>query len=408
MSGADNDLVLWRSKVVATLAEDSAWGLIESGAILTSGDKIKWIGRAEQLPRELGQSVRTEHDFGNAVITPGLVDCHSHLVYGGQRASEFEQRLNGASYEDIARHGGGIQSTVAATRNASDDELYRVTRQRAEMLMAEGVSTIEIKSGYGLSLDDERRCLKIGRRLGAELAITVKTTYLAAHAVPVEFSGRAEDYIDAVCAWLPVLAGEGLVDAVDVFCENIAFSISQTRRVFEVARSLKLPVKAHSEQLSHQGSAVLAAEFGALSCDHLEYLSAEGIRAMRDAGTVAVLLPGAYYFLRETQMPPIAELRRHGVPIAIATDHNPGTSPTLSLLLMMNMACTLFRMTPAEALRGVTVNGARALGLHDRGTLAAGTRADFVVWDVPHPNELAYWIGRNPCQAVIFGGKERI
>ncbi len=407
MNGHDTDLVLWRSKSIATLAEGSAWGLIDAGAILTAGDQIKWVGATTAIPQAFAKFIIAEHDFGDALITPGLVDCHTHLVYGGHRAAEFEQRLNGVSYAEIARNGGGIQSTVTATRNTSDDELFTSTRQRLEVLMAEGVTTVEIKSGYGLTLADERRCLLIGRRLSAELPVSVKTTYLAAHAVPREFSGRADAYIDAVCAWLPVLAGEGLVDAVDVFCENIAFSVAQTRKVFEVARSLTLPVKAHSEQLSHQASAQLAAEFGALSCDHLEYLSADGVRAMRDAGTVAVLLPGAYYFLRETQMPPIAELREQGVPIALATDHNPGTSPILSLLLMMNMACTLFRLTPEEALRGVTLNGARALGLQDRGQIAAGLRADFAVWNVPHPNELAYWVGRNPCRAVIFGGELR-
>ncbi len=408
MKSEQSDLVLWRSACIATLTEGGGWGLIDAGAILTSADQIKWVGKASQIPQELSTRITGEHDFGDALITPGLVDCHTHLVYGGHRAAEFEQRLNGASYEEISRNGGGINATVMATRNTSDDELFRLTRIRAALLMDEGVTTVEIKSGYGLTLEDERRCLAIGRRLNAELPLSVKTTYLAAHAVPIEFLGRTDDYVDAVCAWLPGLAAAGLVDAVDVFCENIAFSIAQTRKVFEVARLLNLPVKVHSEQLSHQGSAELAAEFGALSCDHLEYLSADGIGAMRDAGTVAVLLPGAYYFLRETQMPPISALRSHGVPIAIATDHNPGTSPTLSLLLMMNMACTLFRMTPEEAMRGVTINAARALGLFDRGRLTAVQRADFVVWNCRHPNELAYWVGRNPCRTVIFGGKERI
>ena len=404
----DSGFVLWRASCVATLSEGSAWGLIDSGAILTSGDQIKWVGEASQIPQEHSKHIYAEHNFGDALITPGLIDCHTHIVYGGHRAAEFEQSLNGASYEEIARNGGGIRSTVSATRDASDERLFELAKKRVASLMAEGVTTIEIKSGYGLTLKDERRSLAVARRLGAECPVSVKATYLAAHAVPPEFSGRADDYIDAVCAWLPVLAREGLVDAVDVFCENIAFSISQTRKLFEAARSLGIPVKAHAEQLSHQGSALLAAEFSALSCDHLEHLSAEGILAMRNAGTVAVLLPGAYYFLRDTHIPPISELRRMGVPIAIATDHNPGSSPTLSLLLMMNMACTLFRMTPEEALRGVTVNGARTLGMNDRGTLRAGHRADFVVWDIPHPRELAYWVGHNPCKATVYAGQERL
>ena len=273
--------------------------------------------------------------------------------------------------------------------------------------MAEGVTTLEIKSGYGLDAEHEARCLRIARRLGRELPLTVRTTCLSAHALPPEFDGRADAYIDAVCAWLPALHAEGLLDAVDAFCERIGFTVAQTRRVFAAARALGVPVKLHAEQLSDQGGAQLAAEFGALSCDHLEYLGAEGVQAMARAGAVAVLLPGAYYFLRETRLPPVQALRDAGVPIAIATDHNPGSSPTLSPLLMINMACTLFRLTPEEALRGMTVHGARALGLRDRGTLSAGQRADFAVWDLGHPNELAYWFGHNPCTRVIAGGQER-
>ena len=352
--------------------------------------------------------MKDEYDLGGALLTPGLVDCHTHLVYGGLRAAEFEQRLLGASYEQIARAGGGIRSTVAATRAASDEELLASATRRAHSLMAGGVTTIEIKSGYGLSEWDEARGLRVARALGQTLPLTVRTTYLGAHAVPPEFAGRADDYVDAVCAWMPALQAEGLVDAVDAFCENIGFTPAQTRRVFEAARALGLPVKLHAEQLSDQGGAALAAEFGALSCDHLEHLSESGIRGMQAAGTVAVLLPGAYYFLRDTQLPPIDALRAHGVPMAIATDHNPGTSPGLSLLLMLNMACTLFRLTPEEALRGATVQGARALGLHDRGTLAAGQRADFCVWDLEHPNELAYWFGHNPCRRTVVGGLERM
>jgi imidazolonepropionase len=397
-------LSLWRNARLATLTDERPWGWLERGALLVDGSQLHWVGEEAALPA--GLKPDNEHDLGGALVTPGLVDCHTHLVYGGQRAREFELRLQGASYEDIARAGGGIRATVAATRAASDAHLFAAARSRALTLMAEGVSTLEIKSGYGLSAEHEARCLRVARRLGTELALTVKTTCLSAHALPPEFEGRADDYITALCHWLPVLHAEGLVDAVDAFCENIAFTPAQTRRVFVAAQRLGLPVKLHAEQLSDQGGAALAASFGALSCDHLEHLSAEGVRAMADAGTVAVLLPGAYYFLRETKLPPIQALRDAQVPIALASDHNPGSSPGLSLLLMLNMACTFFRMTPEEALRGVTVNGARALGLRDRGTLQAGQRANFVAWDLEHPNELAYWFGRNPCRRRIVGGLE--
>jgi imidazolonepropionase len=401
------DLTLWRNARLVTLAGEQPWGLIAEGALLTRGPQIEWVGTLAQLPAALAAGVAAEHDFGGVLVTPGLVDCHTHLVYGGQRAREFEMRLQGASYEDIARAGGGIRSTVAATRAASDDALFQSARQRALALMSEGVTTLEVKSGYGLTLSDERRCLAVARRLGAELPLSVRTTCLAAHAVPPEYDGRADDYVTELCSWLPTLHEEGLVDAVDAFCERIGFTPAQTRRVFEAARALGLPVKLHAEQLSDQGGAELAAEFDALSCDHLEHLSERGVRAMRQAGTVAVLLPGAYYFLRDTQLPPVAALREHGVPIALATDHNPGSSPTLSLPLMIHMGCTLFRLTPEEALRGATVNGALALGLADRGRLAAGQRADFVAWDLEHPNELAYWFGHQPCRRVVFGGEER-
>jgi imidazolonepropionase len=398
---------LWRNARLATLAGPSGWGLIERGALLAEAQRLRWVGDESALPA--GLAVDAEHDLGGALVTPGLVDCHTHLVYGGQRAREFEMRLEGASYEDIARAGGGIRSTVAATRAASDQSLFNAALGRARALMAEGVTTVEIKSGYGLSLEHEARCLRVARRLGRgtdnESPLTVRTTCLAAHALPPEFDGRADDYIDAVCAWLPALQAEGLVDAVDAFCDRIAFTPAQTRRVFEAARVLNLPVKLHAEQLSDQGGAALAAEFGALSCDHLEYLSDAGVQAMAGAGTTAVLLPGAFYFLRETKLPPIAALRAAGVPIAIATDHNPGSSPTLSPLLMLNMACTLFRLTPEEALRGMTANGARALGLRDRGTLSAGQRADFVVWPHEHPNELAYGFGQRVDPRVVIGGE---
>jgi imidazolonepropionase len=373
---------------------------------VTDDEVLRWIGADADLPA--GLTVDAEHHLDGELVTPGLVDCHTHLVYGGQRAREFELRLEGASYEDIANAGGGIRSTVAATRSAGDGALFYAARQRALALMAEGVTSLEIKSGYGLSALHEARCLRIARQLGDELPLTVRTTCLSAHALPPEFEGRADDYIAAVCAWLPSLHAERLVDAVDAFCERIAFTPAQTRRVFETAHALGLPVKLHAEQLSDSGGAALAAEFGALSCEHLEYLSEAGVAAMAKAGSVAVLLPGAYYFLRETKAPPVAALRAAGVPIAIATDHNPGSSPTLSPLLMLNMACTLFRLTPEEALRGMTVNAARALDLRDRGMLAAGRRADFVAWNVEHPNELSYWFGHNPCARVIAGGKERV
>ncbi len=403
-------LTLWRHAKLATMAamsSDSPWGLIEHGALLTQGERILWVGPEADLPEELLGKVSQEHDLGGALVTPGLIDCHTHLVYGGQRAREFEMRLEGASYEAIARAGGGIRSTVAATRAASEADLFASASLRARALMREGVTTLEIKSGYGLSLEHEARCLRVARQISETLPIDVHTTFLGAHALPAEFEGRADDYIAAVCAWMAALHAQGLVDAVDAFCENIGFTPAQTRRVFETARTLGLPVKLHAEQLSDQGGAILAAEFGALSCDHLEHLSAAGIVAMAASGTVAVMLPGAYYFLRDTHLPPIAALRTAGVPMAIATDHNPGTSPALSLLLMLNMACTLFRMTPQEALAGVTVHAARALGLADRGQLATGLRADFCVWDLEHPNELAYWLGHNPCRRVVVGGQER-
>jgi imidazolonepropionase len=395
---------LWRNARLATLAGGEPWGWVERGALWVDGAQLRWVGDEAALPASL--HVDQEVDLGGALVTPGLVDCHTHLIYGGQRAREFELRLQGASYEQIARAGGGIRSTVAATRAASDEQLWASARARAQTLMAEGVTTLEIKSGYGLSAEHEARCLRIARRLGRELPLTVRTTCLSAHALPPEFDDRADDYIAAVCAWLPQLHAEGLVDAVDAFCERIAFTPTQTQRVFEAARALGLPVKLHAEQLSDCGGAALAASFGALSCDHLEWLSPQGVRAMAAAGTTAVLLPGAFYFLRETKLPPIQALRDAGVPIALASDHNPGSSPGLSLLLMLNMACTFFRMTPEEALRGATVHGARALGLHDRGTLKPGQRADFVAWDLEHPNELAYWFGRNPCRRRVVGGIE--
>jgi imidazolonepropionase len=396
---------LWRNARLATFASATGWGWIERGTLQVAGDRITWVGPDGLLPASPDAAV--EHDLRGALVTPGLIDAHTHLVYGGDRAAEFELRLQGASYAQIAQAGGGIRSTVAATRAASDAQLFDSAVLRARALMGEGVTTLEIKSGYGLTQTDEARCLAVARRLGRDLPLSVRTTSLAAHALPPECTGRADDYIAAACTWLAAQQADGLVDAVDAFCDTIGFTPAQTERIFQAARALGLPVKLHAEQLSDQGGAVLAARYGALSCDHLEHLSADGVGALRAAGTVAVLLPGAYYFLRETQLPPVAALREAGVPIAIATDHNPGSSPCLSLQLMLNMACTLFRLTPEEAWRGVTVNAARALGLADRGTLAAGQRADFAVWDAEHPREIAYRFGHNPCRRVVCGGLER-
>jgi imidazolonepropionase len=396
-------LTLWRNARLATLAGPDPWGLIDRGAMLAQGERLHWVGREVDL--KSGLDVESEHDLDGQLVTPGLVDAHTHLVYAGQRAGEFELRLQGSTYEQIASAGGGIRSTVAATRGAGDDALFAGSAARLDQMQAEGVTTVEIKSGYGLALEHERRCLQVARRLGSGRGVSVITTCLSAHALPPEYAGRADDYVDAVCQWLPQLHREGLVDAVDAYCERIAFTREQTARVFERARRLALPVKVHAEQFSDSGAAALAAGYRALSCDHLEYLSADGVAAMAAGGSVAVLLPGAFYFLRETRLPPVDGLRRAGVPIAIGTDHNPGTSPTLSLRLMLNMSCTLFGLTPQEALLAVTVNGARALGLSDRGRLSEGLRSDFAVWDLEHPAELAYWIGGNPCTEVVCGGK---
>jgi imidazolonepropionase len=399
---------VWTNARIATMAAGAATpcGLVEDGALAVQDGRIAWVGERAALPATLRQDA-AEHDAQGALITPGLVDCHTHLVYGGDRAGEFEARLNGASYEEIARAGGGIVSTVAATRAADEEGLLQASRRRLRALLAEGVTTIEIKSGYGLSLQDEAKCLRVARRLGQGERVYVRTTFLGAHALPPEFRDRGDDYVAEVCRMLPLLHAQGLVDAVDAFCESIAFTPAQVRRVFQAARALGLPVKLHAEQLSDSGGAELAASFGALSCDHLEWLGEAGAQAMARAGTVAVLLPGAFYFLRETRLPPVDLLRAHGVPIAISTDCNPGSSPCTSLLLMLNMACTLFRLTPEEALAGVTRNGARALGLRDRGVLAPGLRADFVLWDVQRPAELAYAIGLNPCRATFVEGQAR-
>ncbi|RZL32553.1 MAG: imidazolonepropionase [Rubrivivax sp.] len=393
-------LTLWRGGRLATLAGATGWGLVDDGALLVEDGRLRWVGPVAELPAEAAAADVVE--LHGALVTPGLVDCHTHLVYGGNRANEFEQRLHGASYADIARAGGGIRATVAATRAASEAALLTSATRRAGALMREGVTTLEVKSGYGLDADTEARMLRVARQL---MGVGVRTTYLAAHALPPEFTD-ADAYIAAVCQWLPELHAQGLVDAVDAFCEHIAFSPAQVARVFDAARHLGLPVKLHAEQLSDQGGARLAARYGALSCDHLEYLSPAGVQALAAGGTVAVLLPGAFYALKETRLPPVAALREAGVPIAIATDHNPGSSPTLSPLLMLNMACVLFGLTPEEALRGLTVNGARALGLADRGRLVAGQRADFCVWDGEHPRELAACFGHNPLIERVFDGNQ--
>jgi imidazolonepropionase len=399
---------LWLNARIATLqaGAEAPYGLLEDGALVEEDGRIAWVGPRGALPAAL-RAGTVEHDAQGALLTPGLIDCHTHLVWAGDRAGEFEARLKGASYEEIARAGGGIVSTVQATRAADEEELLAQSRRRLRELLAEGVTTLEVKSGYGLSEEAEAKCLRVARRLGELERLTVRTTFLGAHALPPEYKGRPDDYVDAVCAMLPRLHAQGLVDAVDAFCETIGFSAAQTRRVFDTARRLGLPVKLHAEQLSDSGGAALAASYHALSSDHLEWLSEDGARAMAAAGSVAVLLPGAFYFLRETRVPPVDLLRRHGVPIAVSTDCNPGTSPCTSLLLMLNMACTLFRLTPEEALAGVTRNAARALGLADRGVLAPGLRADFVLWDVRSPAELAYALGANPMRATCVQGQPR-
>ncbi|WP_048645041.1 imidazolonepropionase [Nitratireductor soli] len=382
------------------------YGLVEDAAIALAGGRVAWAGASSALPATWNGVER--FDFKGRLATPALIDCHTHLVFGGNRAREFEMRLEGASYEEVARAGGGIVSTVTATRKTGEDALVEGALKRLDVLIAEGVATVEIKSGYGLTVEDELKMLRAARRLGQMRPVRVKTSYLAAHAVPAEYRDRPDAYIDeVVLPGLDAAHAEGLADAVDGFCEGIAFSPAQIARVFDKARQLGLPVKLHAEQLSNLGGAKLAASYGALSADHLEYLDAEGVAAMAAAGTVAVLLPGAFYTLRETQHPPLAALREKGVPIAIATDCNPGSSPLASLLLTINMACTLFRMTPEEALAGATREAARALGLAaETGTIEAGKRAEIAIWDVEHPAELAYRIGFNPLHHRIMGDIE--
>ncbi|AVF53880.1 imidazolonepropionase [Pseudomonas fulva] len=395
---------LWQHCHVATMAQ-GRYSIIEDAAIVTGGGRILWIG-----PRADWQVEGTEQtvDLGGTWVTPGLIDCHTHAVFGGNRSGEFEQRLQGVSYAEIAAQGGGIASTVRATRAASEDMLFASARQRVRALMRDGVTTLEIKSGYGLDLVNERKMLRVARRLGDELGITVRATCLAAHALPPEYAERSDDFIAHICDdMLPALAAEGLVDAVDAFCEHLAFSPVQVERLFIKAQQLGLPVKLHAEQLSSLHGSSLAARYQALSADHLEFMTEEDAVAMATAGTVAVLLPGAFYFLRETQVPPMEALRRHGVKIALASDLNPGTSPGLSLRLMLNMGCTLFRMTPEEALAGVTTHAAQALGMgSSHGTLEAGKAADFVAWQIERPADLAYWLGGDLPKRVVRGGHE--
>jgi imidazolonepropionase len=382
----------------------NGYGLIPEAAVVIEGDRIAWAGPMADLPAT--HRALPDHDCGGRLVTPGLIDCHTHAVFAGHRAVEFELRLKGASYEEIARAGGGILSTVTATRAASEDALLASALPRIDQLIASGATTIEVKSGYGLTIGDELKMLRAARRIAQQRPVTVRSTHLAAHAVPPEFKGDATGYIKNIA--LPSLRAahaEGLVDAVDAFCETIAFTTGQLAPLFAEARALGLPVKLHAEQLTDQGGAAFAAGQGALSADHLEYLSPEGIAAMAKAGTVAVILPGAFYTLRESQLPPIAALRQAGVPMAVATDLNPGSSPMASLPLAMNMACTLFRLTPEEALLGTTAHAARALGLADRGRIAPGLRADLCIWDADHPAELSYRIGATPLNTRIFGGR---
>lgn len=394
---------VWTNTCIATMDGSEPFGLITGGAVALRNGKIQWVGKRSELPHAFSRW--PEKDLHGRLLTPGLIDCHTHLVHGGNRAREFELRLMGSSYAQIAREGGGIMATVRATRAETVESLFRSALPRLDALIAEGVTTVEIKSGYGLDFETETTMLRAARALGSLRPVSVLTSFLGAHAVPEDYRHDPDRYIDEIC--LPTLDDaheDGLIDAVDGFCETIAFTPAQIKRVLARARQRDLPVKLHADQLSDLGGAELAAGFGALSADHLEYTNESGVRAMAESGTVATLLPGAYYMLRETRMPPVDMFRSHGVPIAVATDANPGSSPITSLLTVMNMACTLFRLTPEEALVGVTRNAALALGLHDRGIIKEGYRADLAVWDVDHPRELPSRIGPNPLVERVFGG----
>jgi imidazolonepropionase len=399
------DTVIVNAKL-ATMLPDRPYGAIEDGALAITDGRIAFAGAAADLDHEGAATGAQVIDAQGCWITPGLIDCHTHIVYGGSRTEEFELRLQGVSYEEIARRGGGIVATVAATRAAAEDELLAASGRRLRELLAEGVTTVEIKSGYGLDTESELKMLRVARRLGEQLPVTVRTTFLGAHALPPELKDRSQDYIDLVCNdMLPAVTEAGLADAVDGFCERIAFSTDEMEQVFEAAGRYRLPVKLHAEQLSDLGGAQLLARYQGLSADHLEYVSEEGVKALAQADAVAVLLPGAFYFLRETRLPPVDLLRKHGVAIALSTDCNPGSSPVTSLLLMLNMGCTLFRLTPEEALAGVTRNAARALGMDQtHGTLEPGKVADLVLWEIDRPAALAYAIGANPCQKVLRAG----
>ncbi|WP_127959567.1 imidazolonepropionase [Serratia microhaemolytica] len=397
---------LWQGADIVTM-QGGKYQIIHDGAIAVQQGKIIWLGPRNELPSINAHQVTT---FSAGIITPGLIDCHTHLVFGGDRSHEFEQRLNGVSYAEIAAQGGGILSTVNATRNTPELQLQQQAMARLHPLLAEGVTCIEIKSGYGLDLESELKMLRVARQLAELAAVEVKTTCLAAHALPPEYHGRSDDYIDLVVNQIiPAVASAGLADAVDAFCEHLAFSPVQVERVFNAAQQAQLPVKLHAEQLSALGGSSLAARYRALSADHLEYVNEKDVIAMASAGTVAVLLPGAYYLLRETQCPPIELFRQHGVPIAIASDANPGTSPALSLRLMLNMACTLFRLTPEEALAGVTYHAATALGIQQtQGSLQVGKLANFVHWPLERPAQLAYWLGGQlPCSVIFRGALRR-
>ncbi len=398
------DLLLTDARVATMRPDLPDYGVIEDAAIAINGGALAWLGAADGLPPN---SAAEKRSLEGRWVTPALIDCHTHLVFGGHRALEFEQRLQGKGYEQIAGEGGGILSTVRATRNASHDELFEAALPRIAALASSGAATIEIKSGYGLDIDSEIKMLEVARRLGAATGISVRTTLLAAHTVPPEFIDDPDGYVDLVCdVLIPRVADQGLADAVDAYCETIAFSTDQVARVFECAAAAGLPVKLHADQLSAGGGAELAASFNALSADHLEYTSAAGVRAMADAGCTAVLLPGAYLTLKETQQPPVADLRRSGVPMAVASDCNPGTSPLVSVRESMALACRLFALTPVECLAATTRHAARALGLDDRGHLDTGKRADLAVWDMDHPRDLSYWMGRDPLAGLLIAGRD--